>query len=132
DDRVFRGHDAGGGRGKLCCPRGCFVARKEQGLMGRLDCNGGHPPSFPGYAPCRGGGERTCEPGIFLNRHRRLYLPRPSTMLATPRRRLWMKAISLAGLLAFLPLQEAQGWGQEGHSIVAEIAQRRLDADTLK
>src|ERR1700730_10254088 len=27
---------------------------------------------------------------------------------------------------------EAQGWGQEVHSIVAEIAQRRLDADTLK
>jgi len=43
-----------------------------------------------------------------------------------------MKAIWLAGLLAFLPLQQAHGWGQEGHSIVAEIAQRRLDADTLK
>ena len=43
-----------------------------------------------------------------------------------------MKAIWLAGLLALVPLQQAHAWGQEGHSIVAEIAQRRLDQDTLK
>jgi hypothetical protein len=43
-----------------------------------------------------------------------------------------MKAAWLAALLALVPLQQANGWGQEGHSIVAEIAQRRLDPDTLR
>jgi hypothetical protein len=43
-----------------------------------------------------------------------------------------MKAIWFAGLLALVPLQQAHAWGQEGHSIVAEIAQRRVDQDTLK
>ena len=43
-----------------------------------------------------------------------------------------MKAIWFAGLLALMPLNEAGAWGQEGHSIVAEIAQRRLDAITLQ
>lgn len=37
-----------------------------------------------------------------------------------------MKALCIAAVLAFAPLQQAFAWGQEGHSIVAEIAQRRL------
>ncbi len=41
-------------------------------------------------------------------------------------------AAALAVLLALLPLKHAHAWGQEGHAIVAEIAQRRLDGDTLK
>jgi S1/P1 Nuclease len=41
-----------------------------------------------------------------------------------------MRAFWFAVLLAVVPLAEAHGWGQEGHSIVAEIAQRRLDAGT--
>lgn len=39
-----------------------------------------------------------------------------------------MRAFWFAVLLAVVPLAEAHGWGQEGHSIVAEITQRRLDA----
>jgi hypothetical protein len=35
-------------------------------------------------------------------------------------------------LLSLIPLGDAHGWGQEGHSIVAEIADRRLDADTRR
>jgi len=35
-------------------------------------------------------------------------------------------------LLTLVPLGEAHGWGQEGHSIVAEIADRRLDAVTRR
>jgi hypothetical protein len=42
-----------------------------------------------------------------------------------------MKAILLAGLLVLPPAAHAFAWGQEGHSIVAEIAQRRLDRGTL-
>jgi len=37
-----------------------------------------------------------------------------------------MKAFCLAAVLAVAPLHQAWAWGQEGHSIVAEIAQRRL------
>jgi len=37
-----------------------------------------------------------------------------------------MNAIWFAALLALLACEEANAWGQEGHSIVAEIAQRRL------
>ncbi|HEX4555013.1 MAG TPA: S1/P1 nuclease [Xanthobacteraceae bacterium] len=37
-----------------------------------------------------------------------------------------MKAIWFAALLAVLPADQALAWGQEGHAIVAEIAQRRL------
>ncbi len=37
-----------------------------------------------------------------------------------------MKAIWLASLLALMACRDALAWGQEGHSIVAEIAQRRL------
>jgi len=43
-----------------------------------------------------------------------------------------MKGICLSVLLTLIPLEHAYAWGQEGHSIVAEIAQRRLDNDTLK
>ncbi|SRR6266568_1651569 len=39
-----------------------------------------------------------------------------------------MKPIWLSVLLALIPCEQAHAWGQEGHSIVAEIAQRRLDA----
>jgi hypothetical protein len=37
-----------------------------------------------------------------------------------------MKAFCIAAVLALTPLHQAWAWGQEGHSIVAEIAQRRL------
>jgi len=37
-----------------------------------------------------------------------------------------MRILLLASLLALALGQEAQAWGQEGHSIVAELAQRRL------
>jgi hypothetical protein len=37
-----------------------------------------------------------------------------------------MKVLGLAILLLFTGVSEALAWGQEGHSIVAEIAQRRL------
>jgi hypothetical protein len=33
-------------------------------------------------------------------------------------------------LLALLPTQEALAWGQEGHSIIAEIAQREMQQST--
>ena len=42
-----------------------------------------------------------------------------------------MKVTALVTLLVLLPLGQALGWGQEGHSIVAEIAERRLDQATL-
>ena len=38
-----------------------------------------------------------------------------------------MKALCVAGILALVPFHQAWAWGQEGHSIVAEIAQRRLN-----
>jgi nuclease S1 len=38
----------------------------------------------------------------------------------------------LAALLCAAPLDEAGSWGQEGHSIVAEIAQRRLTPEALR
>jgi hypothetical protein len=41
-----------------------------------------------------------------------------------------MRTIGAGLLLATLSLGQAWGWGQEGHSIVAEIAQRRLDPIT--
>src|SRR3954453_10906697 len=46
-----------------------------------------------------------------------------------------MKAFCIAAVLALTPLHQALAWGQEGHSIVAEIAQRRLSpaaADLVK
>jgi len=42
-----------------------------------------------------------------------------------------MKTAPLAAALILACSGHAFGWGQEGHSIVAEIAQERLDADTL-
>jgi hypothetical protein len=41
------------------------------------------------------------------------------------------RAMVLAGLLALVPLDEALSWGSNGHSIIAEIAQRRLHPQTL-
>jgi nuclease S1 len=38
----------------------------------------------------------------------------------------------LAVALAGVPLQPAAGWGTVGHSVIAEIAQRHLSADTLR
>src|SRR5262245_37669267 len=38
-----------------------------------------------------------------------------------------MKAVCVAVLVSLAPLGQAWAWGQEGHSIVAEIAQRRLN-----
>jgi hypothetical protein len=43
-----------------------------------------------------------------------------------------MKATWLGILLALASVEQAFGWGQEGHSIIAEIAERRLDAETLR
>ena len=47
-----------------------------------------------------------------------------------------MRMVGLALLLAWTVAgafaEQAWAWGQEGHSIVAEIAQRRLDAGTLE
>src|SRR5215469_8692118 len=37
-----------------------------------------------------------------------------------------MRASWLIGVLALVPLGAAQAWGPEGHSIVAEIAQRKI------
>ena len=42
-----------------------------------------------------------------------------------------MKQLVLGALVSFMFIQEAVAWGQEGHSIVAEIAQERLDDATL-
>ena len=39
-----------------------------------------------------------------------------------------MKAFGLAALLAVACCEQAGAWGQEGHSIVAEIAQQRLSS----
>ena len=41
-----------------------------------------------------------------------------------------MKALWCAALLALLPTQEARAWGQEGHSIIGEIAQREMQQST--
>lgn len=41
------------------------------------------------------------------------------------------KVVVLAGLLAFVPLDAALSWGASGHSIIAEIAQRRLHPQAL-
>jgi hypothetical protein len=41
-------------------------------------------------------------------------------------------AFLLAWTVACMSAEQAWAWGQEGHSIVAEIAQRRLDAGTLE
>ena len=40
-----------------------------------------------------------------------------------------MKAICISALLVLGPVGPALDWGQKGHSIVAEIAQRRLSPD---
>jgi hypothetical protein len=37
-----------------------------------------------------------------------------------------MKSICVAAFAVLIPLSQAFGWGAEGHSIVAEVAQRRL------
>jgi hypothetical protein len=37
-----------------------------------------------------------------------------------------MKSICVAAFAVLMPLSQAFGWGAEGHSIVAEVAQRRL------
>jgi hypothetical protein len=42
-----------------------------------------------------------------------------------------VKTIGIACLIALMSPSQVFAWGQEGHSIVAEIAQRRLDAVTL-
>jgi nuclease S1 len=48
----------------------------------------------------------------------------------------WLRRSALpalpAALLLGCPLDRAFAWGQEGHSIIAELAERRLDADTLR
>src|SRR5690349_22179971 len=38
-----------------------------------------------------------------------------------------MKAIALAALLVAASIGQALAWGEEGHAIVAEVAQRRLN-----
>jgi hypothetical protein len=43
-----------------------------------------------------------------------------------------MKPIWLAILALALPCEKAFAWGQEGHSIVAELAEHRLDQPTLE
>src|ERR1043166_6217949 len=43
-----------------------------------------------------------------------------------------MRSIGFGILCAVIPLQAAYHWGQDGHSIVAEIAQRRLNDDARK
>jgi hypothetical protein len=43
-----------------------------------------------------------------------------------------MRIACFVVLLVLAPLEQALAWGQEGHSIIAEIAQRRLDPDTLR
>jgi hypothetical protein len=40
--------------------------------------------------------------------------------------------VMLAAFLAVLPLERALAWGPEGHSIVAEVAQREISDDTRK
>ncbi|MEK9285460.1 MULTISPECIES: S1/P1 nuclease [unclassified Bradyrhizobium] len=42
-----------------------------------------------------------------------------------------MRAVWLAWLVLGVSVSQAWSWGQEGHAIVAEIAQRRLDPATL-
>jgi len=41
-----------------------------------------------------------------------------------------MKAILCAAVLALASIHEAHAWGQEGHSIIAEIAQRQVKPET--
>lgn len=41
----------------------------------------------------------------------------------------WTLTWTLFWMLTWTPMEQAWAWGQEGHSIVAEIAQRRLDAN---
>jgi hypothetical protein len=43
-----------------------------------------------------------------------------------------MKTCWLAVMLCLAPLEQAFSWGQEGHSIVAEIAQRRVNPTALQ
>ena len=38
----------------------------------------------------------------------------------------------LAALFAVVPLHQAASWGAGGHSVVAEIAQRRLAPDVMR
>jgi hypothetical protein len=42
-----------------------------------------------------------------------------------------MRAYLLAASLAVMPVQQAMAWGASGHSVVAEIAQRRLERRAL-
>src|SRR5215467_4969626 len=46
------------------------------------------------------------------------------------RRAFSMKIFWFNVLLAVLPAQEALAWGQEGHSIIGEIAQREMKQST--
>jgi len=43
-----------------------------------------------------------------------------------------LSAIALVALFGATPIDRAHAWGQEGHSIVAELAERRLDLETLR
>ena len=43
-----------------------------------------------------------------------------------------MKAIFMAALLVLWSASEVLAWGQEGHSIIAEVAQQRLSPDAAK
>jgi nuclease S1 len=43
-----------------------------------------------------------------------------------------MRFIAVSAALLLASCQSVLGWGEEGHAIVAELAQRRLDAETLK
>lgn len=43
-----------------------------------------------------------------------------------------LRAILFAALTALLPVQDAYAWGAAGHSIIAEIAQRRLRPEVLR
>jgi hypothetical protein len=35
-------------------------------------------------------------------------------------------------IISAFPVTQARAWGQEGHSVIAELAERRLDLDTLR
>jgi hypothetical protein len=43
-----------------------------------------------------------------------------------------MRLFWVAMIAAALPCEQALAWGQEGHSIVAELAEHRLDQPTLE
>ncbi len=47
-------------------------------------------------------------------------------------RELVLSAIAAITIGSLVPSHPALAWGQEGHSIIAELAERRLDSDTLR